>query len=71
MYEPRSTWADRFEKEGLDWHRRLRDSFLSIARANPDRVIVLSADQPEAGLADAVWSAVVRRFPEISGIERR
>jgi dTMP kinase len=63
--------ADRFEKEGLDWHRRLRDSFLAIAEANPRRCIVIDANQPEELLEDAIWSVVSRRFPEIGAANRR
>lgn len=58
--------ADRFEKENLEWHRRLRDSFLAIARDNPDRCIIVAADEPEESLEEAIWAAVTRRFPELS-----
>ena len=57
--------GDRFEKEELDWHKRLRDAFLAIARANPDRCVVISADQSEDELEAAIWQAVTRRFPEL------
>ncbi len=57
--------GDRFEKEELDWHKRLRDAFLAIAKANPDRCVVISADQSEDELEAAIWQAVTRRFPEL------
>ena len=57
--------GDRFEKEELDWHIRLRDGFLAIARANPDRCIVISAAQNEEALEAAIWEAVSQRFPEL------
>jgi len=57
--------GDRFEKEELDWHRRLRDSFLAIAKANPDRCVVIPAAQPEDALEAAIWDVVSRRFPEL------
>lgn len=57
--------ADRFEKQDLDWHRRLREAFLDIARRHPDRCVVVSADQPEEALETAVWSVVTTRFPEL------
>jgi dTMP kinase len=57
--------GDRFEKEELDWHRRLRDGFLDIARNNPQRCVVLSAEQPEEALAEAIWQVVTERFPEL------
>src|SRR5690606_2113526 len=44
---------DRFEKEDIAFHRRLRDNFLAIAVANPGRCVVLSADTEEDVLAEA------------------
>lgn len=61
--------VDRFEKEDLDWHRRLRQAFLDIAAANPGRCVVIDADRGEAALAEAVWQAVGARFPELAGGE--
>lgn len=57
--------ADRFEKEDLSFHRRLRDNFLAIAIANPGRCVVLSADTEEDVLAAAVWRAVGDHFPDL------
>lgn len=62
--------GDRFEKEELDWHRRLREGFLDIAHNNPDRCVVLSADQGEDNLEREIWSVVQSRFPELqAGLE--
>lgn len=47
---------DAFEKMDLDFHRRVREGYLEIARAEKNRVVVLSADQPK----DALHAAVVR-----------
>jgi dTMP kinase len=57
--------GDRFEKEELEWHKRLRDGFLAIAKDNPDRCIVISAAQSEESLEAAIWEAVCQRFPEL------
>jgi dTMP kinase len=62
--------GDRFEKENLDWHRRLREAFLAIARTNPERCVVLPAAQNEDALEQEVWDTLVRRFPELEAIER-
>jgi dTMP kinase len=59
--------GDRFEKEELEWHRRLRTGFLAIAKDNPNRCVVISAEQSEDALEEAVWDLVSRRFPELSG----
>lgn len=57
--------GDRFEKEELDWHKRLRDGFLDIARNNTDRCVVLSANQAEESLEREIWNTVQSRFPEL------
>jgi dTMP kinase len=58
--------GDRFEKEELDWHRRLRAGFLAIAKANPDRCVVISAEQSEDALEAAIWRVVSTRVPELN-----
>jgi dTMP kinase len=62
--------GDRFEKEDIEWHKRLRESFLAIARANPDRCVVISAEQSEDALEAAIWTVVGTRFPELAGRAR-
>lgn len=34
---------DRIEKMGMDFHRRVRDTFLQLAQKFPDRIVVLQA----------------------------
>lgn len=62
--------GDRFEKEDLEWHRRLRDAFLAIARNNADRCVVISASQSEDALEAQIWDVIAGRFPELQA-ERR
>lgn len=57
--------GDRFEKEDLEWHRRLRAAFLAIAENNKDRCVVIPANQSEDALEQEVWDTIVRRFPEL------
>jgi len=46
---------DAFEKMDLDFHRRVREGYLEIARADKNRVVVLDADRaPDALHADVV-----------------
>lgn len=59
--------GDRFEKEELDWHQRLRENFLAIARAHPERCVVVSAAQDEEALERAIWAVVSDRFSELQG----
>jgi dTMP kinase len=57
--------GDRFEKEDLDWHRRLREAFLAIAANNNERCVVIPAAQSEDALEQEVWDTLTRRFPEL------
>ncbi|MDB5505811.1 MAG: dTMP kinase [Devosia sp.] len=59
------TGPDRFERESLDWHRRLREAFLVIARNHAERCVVIAADGSEDDLETAIWEAVRHRFPEL------
>ena len=59
--------GDRFEKEDLDWHRKLRDAFLAIAESNPDRCVVIPASQSEDALEQEIWDTLTRHFPELGG----
>ncbi len=45
--------ADRLEREELAFHARIRAGYLEMARAEPDRWVVIGRNR-----ADAVWSAV-------------
>ena len=59
--------GDRFEKEEIEFHHRLRQNFLDIAQANPDRCVVISAATSEDALEAAIWSTITERFPELGG----
>lgn len=50
--------ADRFESEGLAFHSTLREAFLSIARAEPERCAVIDASADEEAVAAQIWSVV-------------
>jgi dTMP kinase len=38
---------DRFEREALDFHQRVRDGYLALARREPERIIVLDGMKDE------------------------
>lgn len=54
---------DRYEKEEIDIHRRRREAYLDIARADPRRCAVIDAEASPQAVADAIWSAVQARLP--------
>ncbi|MBS7791452.1 dTMP kinase [Roseococcus sp. SDR] len=46
--------ANRYDRLGLDFHERIRQSFLSQAAAEPGRIAVLDASRPLAEVSAAV-----------------
>ena len=48
----------RFETKGPGFHQRLRDGFLAIADANPDRVRLIDAAGDPDAVEARVWAAV-------------
>lgn len=49
---------DRFERESLAFHQRVREGYLVLARGEPGRFLVLDAAQDPDAIADAVWKGV-------------
>ena len=54
--------ADRFERMGRDFHERLRQGFLDIAKAEPERCVVIDATADIATVQQAVRAAVRARL---------
>jgi dTMP kinase len=54
--------ADRFEGEGLAFHRTLRRAFLDIAANEPGRCAVIDASKSEDEVEAAIWAAVAERL---------
>ena len=58
----RGAAESRFENFDRDFHERLRQAFLDIARRSPDRCQVIDAAADEDAVAAEIWSVVARRF---------
>lgn len=54
--------ADRFEQEGLAFHQGVRQAFLAIAAAEPERCEVIRASNPPDDVEEDVWRAVKKRL---------
>jgi len=52
----------RFEAKGVEFHQRLRQGFLDIAAAEPDRCVVVDAAAEPDAVAEAVWAVVRDRL---------
>jgi dTMP kinase len=58
----RSAVVDRFEGEGLAFHEKLREAFLAIARAEPERCAVIDASGTTDSVAIAILDVVRARL---------
>jgi dTMP kinase len=54
-----SCW-DRIEAEPLDFHQRIREGYLVMARENPDRITVIDATPAIAKIEAVVWTEFTR-----------
>jgi dTMP kinase len=52
------TRYDRLEAEAAEFHHRVREAYLTLAAAEPDRFLVLDATEPVTALADRIRARV-------------
>lgn len=57
-----SAGEDRYERMGLDFHRRVREGFLTLAHTAPERCVVIDASGGIDDVAAAVRSTVAARL---------
>ena len=55
---------DRFEQEALDFHRRVRQGYLELAKSEPERWLVIDASQSRQKIADIIWQRVSKLLPK-------
>ena len=60
----RSSGKSRYERMELDFHERVREGFLEVARREPQRCVVIDA---QAGIADVPGGATTRHCQSFSG----
>ncbi|MDQ6789731.1 MAG: dTMP kinase [Candidatus Dormibacteraeota bacterium] len=54
---------DRIESEPDDFHRRVAAEYDRLAAAEPERFLVVDADQPAEAVAERIWERVSRLLP--------
>ena len=59
---------DRFELEDLSFHQRVREGYLKMAAAEPDRWLVIDASLPKEKIAEIIWDRVSRILPSQSSL---
>jgi dTMP kinase len=58
----RGSSPDRFEAEQIDFHEKLREAYLALAAAEPERCIIIDAGAPKKMVAKFIWQAVNARL---------
>jgi len=53
---------DRFEGESSEFHERLREAFLGLAAAEPNRCVIVDTNRPRMNVAKTIWETVTRRL---------
>jgi dTMP kinase len=53
----------RFEAAALDFHRRVREAYLAIARREPGRVVVIDAARNPEQIFEDTWRVLQARIP--------
>lgn len=67
--EQRGT-RDRIEKADPAFHQRVHEGFAQLAQQNPERIVRIDANQPEALVAQQIQMALSQAFFRWFGIER-
>ena len=57
---------DRFELEDLSFHQRVREGYLKMAAAEPDRWLVIDASLPKGKIAEIIWARVSQLLLNLS-----
>ncbi len=55
---------DRFEKEILAFHQKVRQGYLKLAADEPQRWLVIDASQSKAKVAEVIWQRVSKLLPQ-------
>ena len=54
--------ADRFEAEDIAFHKKLREAYLGLAKAENDRCVIIDAKAPKKTAAQSIWEIVQEKF---------
>ena len=63
----RTRRQDRFEQEAIAFHQRVREGYLKMAAADPERWLVVDASQSKAKIAQIIWQRVSQLLPKQGG----
>lgn len=58
----RKDYRDRFEREEKDFHQRVRDYYLKLAKEDPSKWLILDATKPPEKLLEQILSCLKHKF---------
>lgn len=58
LFRKKGRKHDRFEQEDIDFHQRVRDGYLKLVAAEPERWLVVDANQSRAKVERIIWERV-------------
>jgi len=58
----RGVGEDRFETKGNAFHENVRNGFINLAKANPERCVLIDADRAAEQIADEIVAVVSQRL---------
>ncbi|GAH62767.1 unnamed protein product, partial [marine sediment metagenome] len=59
----RARGHDRFEREEIAFHQRVRDGYLKLAADEPGRWLVIDGSQSKAKISQIIWQRVSKLLP--------
>ena len=63
----RARKQDRFEQEDIAFHQRVREGYLKMAADDPQRWLVVDANQSKRKIAQIIWQKVSQLLPKQGG----
>jgi dTMP kinase len=57
------TTRHNFEKEELEFHKRIRDGYLELVKNEPKRWFVVDAEKSKEEIAEIIWQRVSKELP--------
>jgi len=61
----RNERQDRFEREDIAFHQRVREGYLKLAANEPQRWLVVDASQSKEKIAEIIWQKVSQLLSSI------
>ena len=53
---------DRMEQENMDFYQAVRNGYLDVAAANPERFLVVDGQQSIEGVEEVIWNGIKERI---------